>query len=89
MDGGNPSRSAVTNVTILVLDVNDNAPIFSPESYTKTIKENALHSTLVRHPIVLVYWESVVARRTGIDSTHGYNVCSTFLMPIAIILFKY
>ncbi|XP_046357342.2 protocadherin Fat 4-like [Haliotis rufescens] len=46
-DGGNPSRSAVTNVTILVLDVNDNAPIFSPESYTKTIKENALHGTLL------------------------------------------
>ncbi|XP_067685919.1 protocadherin Fat 4-like [Haliotis asinina] len=46
-DRGNPTLSAVTNVTILVLDINDNPPTFSPRSYTKTIKENAPRSTLL------------------------------------------
>uniref|UniRef100_A0A672FLZ1 Protocadherin alpha-8-like n=1 Tax=Salarias fasciatus TaxID=181472 RepID=A0A672FLZ1_SALFA len=40
VDGGNPSRSGTLNVTVIVLDSNDNHPIFSQEVYSVTIPEN-------------------------------------------------
>ncbi|XP_060743329.1 protocadherin beta-15-like [Tachysurus vachellii] len=46
-DGGSPLRSGTLNITIIVLDVNDNRPIFSQDVYTTTLKENAPIGTLV------------------------------------------
>uniref|UniRef100_A0A3P9ATM9 Si:ch73-379j16.2 n=1 Tax=Maylandia zebra TaxID=106582 RepID=A0A3P9ATM9_9CICH len=40
VDGGKPPRSGTLNVTITVLDSNDNRPIFSQEIYHLSIKEN-------------------------------------------------
>ena len=40
-DFGNPPRSDKARVEITVTDINDNAPIFSPSAYFKTIGENA------------------------------------------------
>ena len=40
-DFGNPPRSDQARVEITVTDINDNAPIFSPSAYFKTIGENA------------------------------------------------
>ena len=39
-DGGNPPKSSSINISIHVLDSNDNSPIFNPEYYAKTIKED-------------------------------------------------
>ncbi|XP_063045437.1 protocadherin alpha-13-like [Engraulis encrasicolus] len=46
-DGGTPPRSGTLNVTVTVLDINDNPPVFSQELYTVTIPENAEFGTVV------------------------------------------
>ncbi|XP_074530787.1 protocadherin alpha-8-like [Halichoeres trimaculatus] len=40
LDGGKPQRSGTLNVTIIVLDSNDNRPMFSQEVYQIEIQEN-------------------------------------------------
>ncbi|XP_005795510.2 protocadherin beta-17-like [Xiphophorus maculatus] len=40
LDGGNPPKTGTVNVTVVVLDSNDNHPTFSQEVYTVTISEN-------------------------------------------------
>ncbi|XP_041800723.1 protocadherin alpha-8-like [Chelmon rostratus] len=40
VDGGKPQRSGTLNVSITVLDINDNRPIFSQETYQIEIYEN-------------------------------------------------
>ncbi|KAG7250639.1 hypothetical protein CRUP_003330, partial [Coryphaenoides rupestris] len=47
VDGGKPLRSANLNVTILVLDINDNRPIFSQEVYSVNLRENIDIGTIV------------------------------------------
>ncbi|XP_053092529.1 protocadherin alpha-13-like [Pangasianodon hypophthalmus] len=39
-DGGKPERSGSVNITITVVDINDNAPVFNRQVYTVTIEEN-------------------------------------------------
>ncbi|KAG2455451.1 FAT4 protein, partial [Polypterus senegalus] len=46
-DGGNPPRSGNMNISILVGDSNDNAPVFLEETYSVTLEENASVGTLV------------------------------------------
>ncbi|XP_073685629.1 protocadherin gamma-A3-like isoform X26 [Garra rufa] len=46
-DGGKPQRSATVQINIIVLDVNDNAPVFSQSSYKTSVVENAPKSTVV------------------------------------------
>ncbi|NXH70279.1 PCDGM protein, partial [Hydrobates tethys] len=40
MDGGSPARSGTAQVTVLVLDVNDNAPTFDRATYKVQVPEN-------------------------------------------------
>jgi protocadherin Fat 4 len=48
-DGGHPSFQATTTVTIIVLDYNDNYPVFNLDDYSVTIVENiAIGTTLLR-----------------------------------------
>ncbi|XP_034163303.2 protocadherin alpha-3-like [Pangasianodon hypophthalmus] len=47
VDGGNPSRSGTLNVTVTVLDNNDNRPVFSQEVYTVHLQENVPIGTTV------------------------------------------
>ncbi|KAM8732390.1 protocadherin alpha-3-like [Acanthopagrus schlegelii] len=47
VDGGKPPRSGTLNVSIIVLDSNDNRPVFSQEIYQITMKENAPVGTSV------------------------------------------
>ncbi|XP_008303739.1 protocadherin alpha-8-like [Stegastes partitus] len=47
VDGGKPPRSGTLNVSIIVLDSNDNRPTFSQEIYTIEIQENVPIGTSV------------------------------------------
>uniref|UniRef100_A0A8C7XSL0 Cadherin domain-containing protein n=1 Tax=Oryzias sinensis TaxID=183150 RepID=A0A8C7XSL0_9TELE len=46
-DGGRPKKSGTLNVTILVLDNNDNRPTFNQEIYQVEIQENASKGTRI------------------------------------------
>lgn len=41
-DGGTPSLSDVATVNINVTDINDNSPVFSQDTYTAVISEDAV-----------------------------------------------
>eukprot|EP00066_Takifugu_rubripes_P011105 XP_003979534.2 PREDICTED: uncharacterized protein LOC101079567 [Takifugu rubripes] len=47
VDGGNPQRSGTVNINILVLDANDNAPVFNQSVYKATVVENAAKGTSI------------------------------------------
>ncbi|XP_036799473.1 protocadherin alpha-3-like [Oncorhynchus mykiss] len=47
VDGGSPQRSGTVNVTINVLDSNDNRPVCSQDTYSARLRENAALGTVV------------------------------------------
>uniref|UniRef100_A0A674HGK8 Cadherin domain-containing protein n=1 Tax=Taeniopygia guttata TaxID=59729 RepID=A0A674HGK8_TAEGU len=47
LDGGSPPRSGTTHVKIFILDVNDNAPIFTQEEYIAQVLENMPEGSVV------------------------------------------
>ncbi|XP_016417020.1 protocadherin beta-14-like [Sinocyclocheilus rhinocerous] len=47
IDGGDPQLSGTAQIHITVLDVNDNAPVFTHKIYKASITENALKGTVV------------------------------------------
>ena len=59
-DGGTPALSGVVDVSVDVLDVNDNSPVFERNEYEATIVENAPPRT-------------VVARVVATDADSGLN----------------
>ncbi|XP_033948352.1 protocadherin gamma-C5-like [Pseudochaenichthys georgianus] len=47
LDGGNPVKSGTSQITITVLDVNDNFPVFDKSVYKVTLGENTAKNTFV------------------------------------------
>ncbi|NXR44286.1 PCDBC protein, partial [Hippolais icterina] len=47
VDGGSPPRSGTTQVNIIVLDVNDNAPVFTQKIYVGQVLENSPEGSAV------------------------------------------
>uniref|UniRef100_A0A7M4DW51 Protocadherin gamma-C3 n=1 Tax=Crocodylus porosus TaxID=8502 RepID=A0A7M4DW51_CROPO len=47
VDGGSPARSGTAQISIRVLDTNDNSPVFDRSTYTVSLLENAALGTLV------------------------------------------
>ncbi|AWP12089.1 putative protocadherin alpha-8-like [Scophthalmus maximus] len=49
LDGGKPPKSGEMNILVKVLDINDNAPVFSQDVYSVMLKENApIGTTVIR-----------------------------------------
>ncbi|XP_041121084.1 protocadherin gamma-A11-like isoform X5 [Polyodon spathula] len=61
IDGGDPQRSGTVKIHIIVLDANDNAPVFSQTVYKVIVHENALKGTLV----------TVVSAADADEGSHG------------------
>ncbi|ESO89854.1 hypothetical protein LOTGIDRAFT_164541 [Lottia gigantea] len=81
-DGGNPSREAYTNATIVVLDKNDNFPLFDSSSYSVTTLENSNVGTSILRITVTDKDEGVNKDFTlSIDtSTTGGALANTYLI---------
>uniref|UniRef100_A0A8C7PYB1 Protocadherin 2 alpha c n=1 Tax=Oncorhynchus mykiss TaxID=8022 RepID=A0A8C7PYB1_ONCMY len=47
VDGGNPPKSGLLNITVIVLDTNDNRPVFNQDIYSVSLKENSPIGTIV------------------------------------------
>uniref|UniRef100_A0A673VM07 Cadherin domain-containing protein n=1 Tax=Salmo trutta TaxID=8032 RepID=A0A673VM07_SALTR len=47
LDGGEPQLSGTVHIHVIVLDANDNAPIFTQEIYKATVVENSPKGTLM------------------------------------------
>ncbi|XP_056455878.1 protocadherin gamma-C5-like [Gadus chalcogrammus] len=47
LDGGNPVRSGSTQITIKVLDINDNVPVFEKTIYKVSISEDTVEGTMI------------------------------------------
>ncbi|KFU97897.1 Protocadherin beta-1, partial [Pterocles gutturalis] len=47
MDGGSPPRSGTTQIHIVILDANDNAPVFTQKLYIGQVLENASEGSVV------------------------------------------
>ncbi|XP_036069876.1 protocadherin alpha-8-like [Oryzias melastigma] len=60
LDGGKPPRTGVLNVSVIVLDSNDNRPVFSQEVYEIEIEEN-------------LQVGSLILKVTAADSDEGSN----------------
>ncbi|XP_061581332.1 protocadherin gamma-A5-like isoform X28 [Cololabis saira] len=65
VDGGEPKMSGTMMIVINVLDVNDNAPVFTQKIYKATVIENSPKGT-------------VVARVTASDADEGSNSKITY-----------
>ncbi|CAF94623.1 unnamed protein product, partial [Tetraodon nigroviridis] len=50
LDGGNPVRSGTSQITINVLDINDNFPVFEKNLYKVTLGEKSFQGALVIKP---------------------------------------
>ncbi|XP_065126972.1 protocadherin alpha-8-like [Paramisgurnus dabryanus] len=49
LDGGRPPKSGTMDITIDVLDINDNAPVFTKDTYSVVLNENTpVGTTIVR-----------------------------------------
>ncbi|XP_067103284.1 protocadherin alpha-8-like isoform X4 [Osmerus mordax] len=49
IDGGKPARSGTANIIVEVLDVNDNMPVFTQDSYSVMLNENSpIGTTVIR-----------------------------------------
>ncbi|XP_026186692.1 protocadherin gamma-A11-like [Mastacembelus armatus] len=59
-DGGNPQKSGSVKINVVVLDANDNAPVFTQSVYRVTVAENASRDT-------------VILRVTATDNDKGAN----------------
>ncbi|XP_051790247.1 protocadherin beta-3-like [Erpetoichthys calabaricus] len=47
VDGGEPQRSGTTEIRIVVLDVNDNAPVFTQRVYKASVREDSLTGSVL------------------------------------------
>ncbi|XP_072256735.1 protocadherin gamma-C5-like isoform X22 [Pyxicephalus adspersus] len=50
IDGGEPPRSGSTEINVIVLDINDNAPVFDQPRYKTNVMENVPLGTVIIKP---------------------------------------
>ncbi|XP_028446093.1 protocadherin alpha-3-like [Perca flavescens] len=77
IDGGKPAMSGTIEIVIVVLDVNDNSPVFTKDVYSTILNENA-------HPGTLV----IQVNATDLDEGANSEIVYTFGKEVDIYLQK-
>ncbi|XP_066450089.1 protocadherin gamma-B4-like [Eleutherodactylus coqui] len=80
IDGGNPAKTGTALIKIVVLDINDNFPKFSQDTYRVTLYENASINSLVLHINATDEDEGTNAQITYSFSHIPENVVETFTL---------
>ncbi|XP_032411714.1 protocadherin alpha-3-like [Xiphophorus hellerii] len=75
VDGGKPPKSGKLNINIIVLDINDNRPVFSQEIYQLSIKENIPLGTTV-------FRMNATDVDEGVNGEIEYNLGKTLLRKV-------
>uniref|UniRef100_A0A8C6K8I0 Protocadherin gamma-C5-like n=1 Tax=Nothobranchius furzeri TaxID=105023 RepID=A0A8C6K8I0_NOTFU len=81
LDGGNPVRSGTCKITVTVLDVNDNFPVFSESEYKVSLKENSTKGTFV---IKLVATDADEGLNGEVKFSFGSQTSDTILSTFEI-----
>ncbi|XP_078810291.1 protocadherin gamma-A2 isoform X46 [Oryzias latipes] len=76
VDGGEPQMSGTMMIVVTVLDVNDNAPVFTQQTYKATVTENSPKGT-------------VVAAVTASDADQGSNSRITYSITNTVGHYKH
>ena len=79
-DGGTPSFSALASVSVTVLDVNDNPPVFSSSNYSAVVVENSPTGVSVS---VFPMLRTTDIDMDGPNSQVTYSIVGTFPFLIA------
>uniref|UniRef100_A0A8C9XI23 Protocadherin 2 alpha b 1 n=1 Tax=Sander lucioperca TaxID=283035 RepID=A0A8C9XI23_SANLU len=77
IDGGKPAMSETIEIVIVVLDVNDNSPVFTKDVYSTILNENANPGTLV-----------IQVNATDLDEGANSEIVYTFGKEVDIHLQK-
>ncbi|XP_053285138.1 protocadherin alpha-8 isoform X10 [Pleuronectes platessa] len=77
MDGGKPPKSGEMNILVKVLDVNDNAPVFSQDVYSVMLNENVPVETIV-----------IQVNATDVDEGQNGDVVYSFSNSVSHRLLK-
>nr|XP_046263027.1 protocadherin alpha-8-like [Scatophagus argus] len=77
LDGGKPPKSGEMNILVNVLDVNDNTPLFSQETYSVTLSENTPVGTTV-----------IQVNATDLDEGQNGEVYYSFGNSVSNMLFN-
>uniref|UniRef100_A0A8C2IZQ9 Protocadherin-16 n=1 Tax=Cyprinus carpio TaxID=7962 RepID=A0A8C2IZQ9_CYPCA len=67
-DGGSPSLSSTATLTIHVVDVNDNKPIFKQQFYNVTVKEHTAVGTCILQVKIIITLLEFVPQPDGLSS---------------------
>ncbi|XP_057269657.1 protocadherin beta-15-like [Pezoporus wallicus] len=67
VDGGSPPRSGTTQIHVVVLDVNDNAPVFAQKVFIAQILENAPEGSVVLRVVA-------TDRDAGVNGDISYQI---------------
>ncbi|XP_056322241.1 protocadherin alpha-3-like isoform X21 [Danio aesculapii] len=70
-DGGKPSRSGTLQIVVNILDINDNAPVFSSSIYKVSVTENTPHGTKIIKVNATDMDEGPNGEITYLFSSHG------------------
>ncbi|XP_061312473.1 protocadherin beta-15-like [Pezoporus flaviventris] len=67
MDGGSPPRTGTTQIHVVILDVNDNAPVFMQDRYIAQVLENAPEGSVVLRVVA-------TDRDAGVNGDISYQI---------------
>lgn len=73
-DGGIPSLSDVVTVNINVTDINDNTPVFSQDTYTAVISEDAVLEQSVITVRIVIFSLEIRCHNNHTFSLEGINI---------------